>query len=118
MKSALDQMREIAAQQASAEVPKGADIAKRCPNLWELLTRTSFKGGRPRKPMTVILSWEAGKFSVFMRCDSEGLQRSQEVSSLEELWEALESKISGPEPGWKETKEARRRREAPPKPEK
>lgn len=109
-KDYLEQLASFVQAVGSGSTPEVGEIAKSFPALWSVLCQSQYANGKPRETGTLTLWPDSGTVQMVLNARAEGMKLYAESVSLEGIWEALEAKITGPEPGWKETPEARRKR--------
>lgn len=82
-------------------VPTDDRLAKRCPFLWELLTRDTYSDGTTRALPTVKIERVGGGFSVTLQDHASNMACEVIVHSLDNWERALEGRMSDLEHGWR-----------------
>lgn len=101
----MERLEKLFPKGKKGEVSKGyqnGDLAKRYPFLWELLTVKVYRDGSMRMPAAVAIT--VGRFGIVATLNErqERCSTSVEVLTFDEIFDALEAKISGPNPGFRE----------------
>jgi len=87
-----------------ADVPAAcgdATLSKKYPALFEFLTCNRDDEGRERKTATLSIFYHDGQFKCFLNDRQEECSTCVTATTLNGLWEALESRITSSEPGWR-----------------
>jgi hypothetical protein len=97
-------IKQSLAKASTDEIPMACGdhvFAKKCPALFEFVTCTKHEDGTDRKTSTITICYFDGAFKAFLNDRDSSMSTCVTASTLATLWDALESRITSAEPGWR-----------------
>lgn len=91
---------ERSSKSATSDKCLDAAFMKKFPAIAEFLTTTSLEG-QPRQTATVSVWWTPHGFTAVMNDRETGHSLFANADRFEGLWEALETALKSPDPGWR-----------------
>lgn len=113
-------IKQSLAKAANEDVPMACGdhvFAKKCPALFEFVTCGKQEDGSDRKTSTITICYFDGAFKAFLNDRDSGMSTCVTAPTITALWDALESRITSSEPGWRAIPQGGQRR-GPQKPQK
>jgi len=78
-----------------------ATFAKKCPAVFEFVTCSRHEDGSSRITSTITITYHEGMFKAFLNDRDSQKSTCASAATLATLWEALESRITSEDPGWR-----------------